>query len=461
MPLRRVLVVDDDAEVLEAYGDILGELPELDLRLEADPRAARDRLTAEAFDLVVTDLSMPEVTGIDLLRHAREHGLEVPVLIVTAYPSIENAVESLRFGATDYLVKPFPPEKLLAAAARILDARARLQEVRLLYRQLDRSRFDDLLGHSPVMERVFEAIERVAATPADVLIVGKPGTGKSMVAACLHRRSGRVQGRFVPVGCGTIPESEIEAELLGYEGSLGDRGRSQGLVGLAHQGTLYLDEVTEMPPGMQVKLVQVLQARQVRPVGGTQEQPVDIRVVASTSRDPREEVAAGRLREDLFYRISVVRIDVPPLSERGEDVLLLARHFVETFAGEYRKRIESLARPVEAVFKRYSWPGNVWELQNACRRAVTMAQGPSLSVADLPEEILAECGTGTGTEDEGKGYYALRKRQLDDFERSYFHDLLRGSRGDIENCCRRSGVSRATLYRILKRFGLDPDAFRN
>ncbi len=461
MPRTRILVVDDEQDMLDVCADVLGKLPEADVQLESQGQRARERLARESFDLVLTDIRMPRTSGLEIVRAARERDPQVAILVFTAYPSIESAVEAMKLGASDYIAKPFLPADLLRAAARLLEARRLRDENQLLERQLRKDYgFDDIVGSSPAMQSVFETIRRVAAIEADVLIVGETGTGKELVARSIHTRSGRSSNRFVPVDCGAIPEELLESEFFGHERGAftGANARSLGLLEFGHQGTFFLDEVAELSPRLQVKLLRVLQERRVRRVGGREELAVDVRVVAATSRNLAEEIKRGRFREDLYYRINVARIDLPPLRERREDIPLLVEHFIRRHAAEMGRVVEGVDPELLEVLSRYRWPGNVRQLQNVLKRSLAMCRGERLAVEDLPDEIVVAGGEAAGAED--GGFFSVREQRIAAFEREYLTTLLRASGGDVSRSARDARIPRGTFYRLLKKHEIDPAEFR-
>jgi DNA-binding NtrC family response regulator len=455
-----VLVVDDEPGMLEICRDILQKLPDAEVAFESDSTRAAQRLEQETFDLLVTDVRMPGLGGLDLMRAARDRDPHVALLVFTAFPSVDLAVEAMKLGAADFLTKPFLPEDLLRVATRLLEERRLRDEHRLLARQVGREYvFDEIVGRSPLMQAVFETIRRVAPTEADVLIVGETGTGKELVARSIHKNSRRQGGRFVPVDCGAIPDDLLENEFFGHERGAftGAHARSLGLLEFAHKGTFFLDEVGELSPRLQAKLLRVLQERSIRRVGGREEIPVDVRVVAATSRKLSEEIEAGRFREDLYYRINVARVDLPPLRERAEDVPLLVERFLERHGPE--TGLEDLSVDAEALelLERYAWPGNVRELQNVVRRVLTQSRDGRVTVDDLPDEIVAAVGEEGGG---GGGFFQARAQRIASFEREYLENLLRGAAGEVARAAREARMPRGTLYRLLKKHDLDPDTFR-
>ncbi len=458
----RILVVDDEQDLLEVCEDTLSRLEDVDIVTLSDPREAADRLGKESFDLLITDIRMPGLSGVDLLRKAREHDSELPVIMMTAFPAVETAVESMKLGALDYVTKPFHPDELAATVGRLLENRRLKEQNRLLQRQLERPfAFDDLVGQSPEMRRVYDLIERVAETDVDVLIIGETGTGKELVARSIHRRSARVSSPFVPVDCGAIPENLIESEFFGFERGAftGANARSIGLMEYAHHGTFFLDEIAELPLLLQAKLLRALQERKVRRIGGRREIPADVRVVAATAKDLEDQIQQALFREDLFFRINVVRIDLPPLRDRGEDVRLLADDFVKRFSRDMGKTVSGIDEDVLEIFREYRWPGNVRELQNIIRRGIALTRTDQIQLEDLPEKVVVAAG-GLKPGQGGSGFFPLRDRQMARFEADYLRDLLQRHSGDVTAAAKEAQIPRGTCYRLMKNHGLRASEFR-
>ena len=458
----RVLVVDDEPGMLEVCEEILRQIPHARVVTEQSATRALARLAAESWELVITDLSMPEADGLAVLRAARQHDAELPVLILTAFPTIETAVGSMKLGAADYLTKPFLPDDLLQTVQRILDASRLREENQLLRRHVERGyAFDDMVGRSVAMQGVFDAIEQVADTGVDVLITGETGTGKELVARSIHLRSGRRTARFVPVDCGAIPEDLLESELFGHERGAftGAHTRGLGLLEFAHQGTFFMDEVGQLSLKLQAKLLRALQERRIRRVGGTTEIGIDVRVLAATSLDLEAEVNAQRFRSDLFYRIHVARIHLPPLRERVDDIPLLVEHFVTRYAGEMGRGDVAVDAATLEVLCGYAWPGNVRELQNVLKRAIAMSHDRVLSSDDLPEAVVSSSMVPSGGG--APGFFGLRDMHLASFERDYLQRLLQSCHGNISQSAAQAHLPRGTLYRLLSRYGLDPARFRD
>ena len=456
----RVLVVDDNAAELERCVAALAAMP--NVRAEGLVRSteALTRLGAETFDLLVTDLRMPVVDGLDLLRVAAVQDPDLPVLVLTGFPSVDTALAALKAGASDYLTKPVHPEELTAVAARLLHARRLKGEHRLLERRLGHTaEATDLVGASPAMVQVLDVVRRLAASDLDILIVGETGTGKELVARRIHRLSPQASGRFVPVDCGAIPEQLLESELFGHEkGSFtGADRRSMGLLEYADGGTFFLDEVQSLPVRLQAKLLRALQERRCRRVGAAEEMAVSVRVVAAVNEDPEELVARGRLRQDLYHRLDVGRVDLPPLRDRSGDVPLLAGYFLQRF-GREGSGIQGISRDAMAMLEAHPWPGNVRQLQNVLRRCMALTSGELLRSEDIPPEIRGHAapdpGGLSGT------FAAARERHLGAFEQAYLEAALRASAGDVTRAAGESGVPRATFYRLLKKHHVDPYRFR-
>ncbi|MCO5166282.1 MAG: sigma-54 dependent transcriptional regulator [Planctomycetes bacterium] len=481
MPRPRVLVVDDEEGMLEVCQETLERLgDDVEVVVERQSARAVERLKDESFDVMVTDIRMPGVDGVTLLRKAREQDPDLPVLMITGFPTIETAVECLRLGAVDYLTKPFLPDDLLANVKRFLQERRLADENRLLRRQVSRDyAFDDLVGTSSSMEAVFETVRRVADTDVDVLVVGETGTGKELVARAIHRRSRRGTERFVPVDCGAIPEHLLESEFFGYEKGAftGANNRSIGLLEFADKGTFFLDEIGELPPLLQAKLLRALQERRIRRVGSKTETPVSVRVVAATGRDLDKMVAEGTFRQDLLYRINVVKIQLPPLRERGDDVVRLAQHFVQRHAREMGKNVKGIRPDAVEVLTHYRWPGNVRELQNVVRRGIAMTRADEIGIEDLPDTLViasgdqgarlvasaaagVAAGGGGAPALGGGGFFEERARRMAAFEREYLAAMLEQHQGDVTAAAKEAGIPRGTYYRLMKNHALKANDFR-
>lgn len=461
MSKSRILIVDDEQGMLEVCADSLVKLPDTDIVLEQDSRRAVERLASASWDLLIADVRMPHIGGVDLLRIARQQDPDLAVLMITAFPSVETAVETMKLGAADYIVKPFLPDDLMVAVQRLIQTKQLREENGLLLRHIERSySFGELIGISPSMTAVIEAIKQVAPSSTDVLITGETGTGKELVARSIHQHSNRLSKRFVPVDCGAIPEDLMESEFFGYERGAftGANSRSLGLLEFADGGTFFLDEIGELSHRLQAKLLRALQERRIRRVGGNEEIDVDVRVISATARNLAEDIKTDRFRMDLYYRINVARIELPPLRNRTEDIPILTEHFVSQYAREIGREEVAVEADVLEIFTGYPWPGNVRELQNVIKRTLTMTRSQTIEVRDLPDEIVT--ASTIGGKMRRKGFFDHREQTMESFEQEYLHSLLRRHSGDVPAAASDAQIPRGTLYRLLKKHGLNAANFR-
>jgi two-component system response regulator HydG len=445
---RRILIIDDDRSMCEVLEAELGKRG-FESASATSPEDALRLLAEDDFGLVLTDINMHGMSGVDLCRQIVESREDLPVVVMTAYGSMEAAVAAIRAGAYDFVTKPFEMDDIALTLERALKHRALREEVKRLRRVVvDQQKFDDILGASSAMKKMYDLIARVAETETTLLITGESGTGKELVAKAIHQRSARKEGPFVAINCAAMPESLLESELFGHtKGAFTDaRTARPGLFIKASHGTLFLDEIGEMPAGMQAKLLRALQERTVRPVGGDQEQPFDARIIAATNRDLETEVEEKRFREDLFYRINVVRIHVPPLRSRGSDILLLAQHFLQRYqAGT--QRVVGLKSAAADKLLSYPWPGNVRELQNCIERAVALAQYDHIGMDDLPERVR-DFKTSRITIESSDPSELL---PMEEVERRYILRVLEAVGGNKTLAAQVLGFDRRTLYRKLER----------
>jgi DNA-binding NtrC family response regulator len=386
----RILVVDDEVNARTALAELLRD-EGYAVETAADGFKALGKAADFAPDLVLTDLKMPGMDGIQLLGKLREQDADLPVVVMTAFGEVDTAVGAMRAGARDYLSKPVNVGELSVVLERELEQRRLRQEAGMLRARLaEKYSFDNIIGNSTPMQTVFKTISQIAASRASVLVTGESGTGKELVAAAIHERSPRAKGPFVKLHCAALAESLLESELFGHErGSFtGAQGRRDGRFQQAHGGTLFLDEIGEISPAVQVKLLRFLQEREFERVGGNETISVDVRVIAATNRDLKKMVAEGTFREDLFYRLNVINLEMPALRERSSDVPLLAAHFLRKYALENGKEIGGFASDALERLSGYGWPGNVRELENVVERAVVMSQSPQITLVDLPQHLV-------------------------------------------------------------------------
>jgi two-component system response regulator HydG len=446
---RRILIIDDDRSMCEVLETELRRR-EFDVTWVTSPQEGLACFERQDFGLVVTDMNMADMSGVELCKQLLNRREDMPVIVITAFANMETAIAAIRAGAYDFVTKPFDMDELALTIERALKHRALREEVKRLRKAVDETqRFDDILGTSAAMLKMCELVTRVADTETTVLVTGESGTGKELVAKALHSKSGRKEGPFVAINCAAMPESLLESELFGHtKGAFTDaRTARPGLFIKASKGTLFLDEIGEMPAGMQAKLLRALQERTVRPVGGDQEQPFDARMIAATNRDLETEVEERRFREDLFYRINVVRIHVPPLRARGSDVLLLAQHFLERYAAQSRRMVVGMTSAAADKLLSYPWPGNVRELQNCIERAVALAQFDQIGVDDLPERVK-DYKTARINIDSNDPAELL---PMDEVERRYILKVLEAVGGNKTLAAQVLGFDRRTLYRKLER----------
>jgi len=444
----RVLFAEDDDALRGIVVDLLSDAG-LEVEAAADGRAALKAFTRlhEAGTppaALLADINMPHLDGLELIDRVHALDPQLPVVFVTAYSSVDSAVAALRKGAFDYLTKPFQNDHLVRTVQNAVRQRQLSAENVELRRAVRTAYGGDGVARSPGLAPVYRLVEKAAATTASVLIHGETGSGKEHVARSLHEGSPRAAGPFLTINCAALPAGLLESELFGHvKGAFtGATSASPGLFRAAHGGTLFLDEVGETPPAMQAKLLRVLEAREVRPVGGTQSVPVDVRVVAATHRDLLQQAEAGEFREDLFYRLAVIEVEVPPLRERPDDVAGLARHFLVRFANERGEPQRALSPELLQHLRRYRWPGNVRELINALEHAVTLG-GQTLEVTDLPARMQAEPAAEE---------LPAAELTLAELEQTHVQRVLRELGGNRREAAKRLGIDLSTLYRKLKRW---------
>lgn len=445
-----MLVVDDDRGMCELL-EIGLRKRGFDVVWRTQPLAALHMLPEDHIEAIVVDLNMPGLKGTELCQRVLANRPDLPIIVITAFGSMETAIESIRAGAYDFLTKPFEIDSLALALTRAVQHRALREEVKSLRRAVASSQqFEELVGTSPAMRRVYDMIGRIAETDVTALITGESGTGKELVARAIHQKSARRDKPFVAVNCSALPETLLESELFGHtKGAFTDaRAARKGLFQQAEGGTLLLDEIGDLPLGMQPKLLRVLQERQVRPVGGDSEIPVDVRIIAATNRDLEAAIENHSFREDLYFRINVVQLNLPPLRSRGGDILLLAQHILERCAVRLSKRVVAIAPKAAERLLGYAWPGNVRELQNCIERAVALASYDQIGLDDLPEKIRNHRLPATDL----VRPEASELVSLEEIERRYILHVLDVLAGNKALASQVLGLDRRTLYRKLDRY---------
>ncbi|MBI2189826.1 MAG: sigma-54-dependent Fis family transcriptional regulator [Acidobacteria bacterium] len=446
-PRDRVLIVEDDpttrlglSELVRTWGFATDAA--------ADGQEALQRITDFRPSIIITDLVMPRMGGLELLRAVRQDASDVTVVILTAQGTVETAVEAIKEGAYDYLTKPIEPPRLKILLDKIVERQETRREVKVLRRQLrDSGSFGRMIGASPQVRKVYQVIEQAAPTAASVLISGESGTGKELVAQTIHQLSPRAQMPFVPINCAAIPETLLESEIFGHEKGAftGALERREGCFELADRGTLFLDEIAEMTPATQVKLLRVLQERRFRRLGGRSEQAVDVRVIAATNANPAEAVKSGRLREDLYYRLNVFAIELPPLRQRKDDLPLLIQSFLSEFNARNGKSVTAVDPAAMRVLEQYHWPGNVRELRNVIERAVILSSGEFIETKHLPPLIAGAPEAGAPTVSLKPGM------TVDEAERELILLTLEHTRDNKTRAAEILGISLKTLHNKLNR----------
>jgi two-component system response regulator AtoC len=451
----RILIVDDEQKMRRVLDMALRGMGH-DVVQAADGVEALDRIGEAPFDMVLTDMRMPRMNGLELLRSLRERGEEVPVVVLTAHGTVESAVEAMKLGAVDYIIRPFEMETVELAVTRALAMGVVRRENRYLRDEVAKG-WGEFIGRGPLMEQLYGMIKQVAPARTTVFITGETGTGKELVARAIHGASGR-DGLFVPINCAAIPADLLESELFGYQkgaftGAVRDK---MGKFELASGGTLFLDEVTEMPTALQAKLLRVLQESTVERLGSNRAVAVDLRVVAATNRDPQAAVSAGQLRQDLYYRLNVVHIQVPPLRERGEDIHALAAHFLLQYSRELGRKPPRLTDAALQCLSAYPWPGNVRELQNLMERAAVLCRGETVTPEYLPQDVArvkAPALPNTPAQSHALESLTLQP-QVESLEKRLIQEALRRSDDNKSAAARLLEISERSLWYKIKKYGL-------
>jgi len=445
--MRSVLIIEDDRNLFDTLARDLGRRGWDAVRAASGPEALQ-LMESREFEVAVADVHLVgAMTGLELCRRFAQSFPDVPVVVITGFGSLDTAIEAIRSGAYDFLAKPFETEALEIALVRAAERHSLRAEVRRLRRAVrETPRFEELVGESPAMKRLFDLVDRVAESQASVLISGESGTGKEIVARAIHRRGARAEKPFVAVNCAEVPEPMLEAELFGQRAGAGAERR--GVFLAAEGGTLFLDEIAELPPALQPRVLRVLQERKVRPAGTDVEMPVDVRLVAATNRDLDAMVEEKRFREDLFFRVNVIRVEIPPVRARGGDVLLLAQHYLALYAAQTGRPVRGLAPGAAVKLMAYPWPGNVRELQNAVERAVALARFDQITEDDLPERIREHRASHVVLASADPSELA----PMEVVERRYVERVVEAVAGNRTLAARILGFDRKTLYRKLMAF---------
>lgn len=451
----KILIVDDEPDICRALEFLLKKEDYAVSAVHSGEEAIK-KLKEESFDVVLTDLKMGRVDGLAVLEKAKETSPDMAVIIMTAFASIESAVEAMKKGAVDYIVKPFLNEEIRLTIRKILEQKKLVMENIALKHQVSQ-RIEacmDFVANSESMLKITETLEKIVPTKSNILILGESGTGKGLIAELIHCNSPRRDRPFISINCSAIPEGLLESELFGYKkgaftGAVSDK---LGLIPLAHQGTLFLDEIGDMPPNLQAKLLKVLETGEVYPLGDTKPRLVDVRIISATNADIEKRLKEGRFREDLYWRLNVIEIKIPPLRERRDDIEALARHFMDKFSGEHKKNIKGIDREALSLLVEYPWPGNVRELSNVIERAVVLTEGNYISPKDLSDKVRKmEPGK------EPSGASSSLKTYLGDYEKNLLVKIYNAHDKDKEETAKALGIDLATLYRKFKKYGIEAE----
>lgn len=454
----RILVVDDETAMLSSCEKVLAQKG-YNVDTACNPRQALQLIEERAYDLLVFDLKMPEMSGIQLLGLAQQKQKDVPVIIITAYATLETALRAISEGAFDYIPKPFSMEHLLYTIERCIHYK---QAVDLGPRTPEEGDYREVKGNSPVIQRALGVARKVAGLDINVLIQGESGTGKELFARALHCNSRRCKGPFVPIDCASLPEALMESELFGYERGAftGAASPKPGLLESAHGGTAFFDEIGNLSLSIQSKLLRVLQERKSRRLGAVKLADLDVRIISASNRDLQSMVQEETFRKDLFYRLNVVLIHVPPLRDRKEDIPILADDFLGELRTQFAKPLESISSAALMALERYQWPGNVRELRNVIERAVSLAEGTYISLLDLPPPLLGMDVTPALAGFERKSFQEAKREAVENFEKAYIARLLELSGGNVSHASRMASLRRTVFHRIMKKYGLFSRKFK-
>lgn len=445
----KILIVDDERDICTALEFILSR-ENYDVKTAHSGEKAIDMIKKDNYDVVITDLKMGKIDGMEVLSRTRELSPDTSVIIITAFGSIESAVEAMKNGANDYIIKPFYNEEIILTVKKNIEQKKLLKENLAYKQQISQHRvsFDNVIANSISMQKIMETVKKVTPTKSNILILGESGTGKGLIAELIHYNSPRSDKPFISINCSAIPEGLLESELFGYKkgaftGAVSDK---LGLLSLSSEGTFFLDEIGDMPLNLQTKLLKVLETGEVYPLGDTKPSRIDIRFISATNTDLEKKIREGNFREDLYWRLNVIEIKLPPLRERKDDIELLAKNFIKKLSATHKKNISSIDRGALNCLIEYSWPGNIRELKNVLERAVILANGNNISINDLPDKLKHEPFT--------KESVPL-KIYMDDYEKKLILNTYITHNKNKEETAKALGIDVATLYRKIKKFNIE------
>jgi DNA-binding NtrC family response regulator len=446
---HRILVVDDETDICKAL-DFLLRREGYEVSIANSGEEAITKIKDSSFDVVITDLKMPKMDGMELLEKTKEISPNTAVIMMTAFSSIESAVEAMKKGASDYIVKPFLNEEIKLTVKKIIEQQKLLNENIALKQQISqRIACKEFIVVSDPMIKIIETLEKVIPTKSNILILGESGTGKGLIAELVHCKSPRRDKPFISINCSAIPEGLLESELFGYKkgaftGAVADK---QGMIAIANNGTLFLDEIGDMPVSLQAKILKVIETGELQPLGDTKTKNVDVRIISATNVDIEQRIKEGKFREDLYWRLNVIEIKIPPLRERKDDVEVLARHFIQKFNEEHKRNIKGFDKAAMTAIMAYSWPGNVRELKNVVERAVVLAEGQYITLDNLPDKLRQKTEHVQET--------SPLKVYLGDYEKGLLIKTYHSHNRNKEETARALGIDLATLYRKFKKFGIE------
>jgi len=452
--MKKILIIDDEKSILHLLSVVFKKEGWKVETCLSSPNAI-EVIDKKDFDLIVCDIKMPQISGMEILKHVKEKKQDIPVIMMTAYGSIKQAVEALKIGAIDYVMKPFEIDELKIIVANALEQKKlRLENIFLKKELRKKYSYENMVGKSKKMMEILSFIEKIAATDSTILITGESGTGKEVAAKAIHSLSPRLENQFVSINCGALPENLLESELFGHvRGSFtGAVANKKGMFEVAQEGTLFLDEVGETSPLTQVKLLRALQEKKIRKVGGTEEVPVDVRIIAASNQDLKQKIKDGEFREDLFYRLNIISFKMPPLREKREDLPLLVTHFLKKYCERMGKEIKKISPKAMSIFESYSWPGNVRELENVIERAVVIEDSEIINENNLPKELL------TSPQDEELSLHLNPgfdlNSYLEEISQNYIKQARLESGGNLKKTASLLGISYRSLRYLIDKFHL-------